>query len=76
MRSLLAFVGGALVTFLVLGWYLNWYTISKETGETPGHARIHFDVNTKKVTDDVNRGIKAGTQKVEQVVEKLPQPSR
>ncbi|MBX7105786.1 MAG: hypothetical protein K1X57_17010 [Gemmataceae bacterium] len=64
MRSLFAFVGGALIAFLGLGWYFQWYTITKEPGATPGHTRIGIDINTKKVTDDVQKGVETGSKAV------------
>jgi hypothetical protein len=63
MRNLLAFVGAALVTFLALGWYLDWYRIqSIPTG--PGRHGFHVDFNTHKITEDVQRGVSKGEEKL------------
>lgn len=47
MRSLFAFLGGVLVTFLILGWYFGWYNI------TSNPNGFDFNVNTKQVGQDV-----------------------
>ena len=37
MRNLLALVGAALVAFLGLGWYLDWYHITPKPATATGH---------------------------------------
>ena len=32
MKNLLAFLGGAIVTFAGVGWYLDWYKIKSSPG--------------------------------------------
>jgi hypothetical protein len=54
MRNLLALVGLATVTFVGLGWYLGWYKLEKTT--SPG-STIQIGIDTKKVTQDVHRGV-------------------
>jgi hypothetical protein len=65
MRSLFTFLGAALVTFLALGWYFNWYTISRPT-TADGRTRIEIDVNGNKIKSD----LKAGEQRVGEFLNK------
>lgn len=72
MRSLLAFIGGALLAFLALGWYFQWYTITNEPGSQPGHTRIGIEINNNKVKEDVQKGFDAGSKAVQGAIESLP----
>ena len=65
MRNLLAFLGAAILTVLVVGWYLGWYDISREPS-TAGHSKLGVDINSDKIGSDV----KQGEQKVEDFLEK------
>jgi hypothetical protein len=65
MRSLFGFVGGVVVAFLGLGWYFQWYTITKEPGTQPGHTRIGIEIDTRKVKEDVQQGVEAGSKAVQ-----------
>ena len=47
------------LTFLGLGWYFGWYTISSKPGTTAGHTSVEIDLNKKKFEADVDRGVKA-----------------
>jgi hypothetical protein len=60
MRNLLALLGFALVAFLVVGWYLDWYHIGPN----------QIDINSKKVSEDVNKGIKSGEERVHDLLDK------
>jgi hypothetical protein len=73
MRSLLTLLGGALVVFLILGYYLNWYSIAKEPGKTPGTHHLEIDINTKKINEDVQRGVKAGADRIGDLINKSPE---
>ncbi len=55
MRNLLALGGAALLIFLGLGWYLDWYRLKAAPG-TDGHRQINIDLNTNKITEDVGKG--------------------
>lgn len=55
MRNLLALAAMALLVFLGLGWYLNWYKIAT-TPSADGHRQINIDLNTQKIKEDVNKG--------------------
>jgi hypothetical protein len=60
MRNLLALLGAALVAFLGLGWYLNWYQITPKPATASGHRSIEIDINSKKIGQDME----AGTEKL------------
>jgi hypothetical protein len=66
MRSLFTFLGAALVAFLVLGWFLDWYKIST-TPTDGGRRQVKIDLNIPKIGED----FKKGEQKAEQVIEKV-----
>jgi hypothetical protein len=57
MRNLLAFLAAALITFLGLGWYLEWYKVSS-TPASDGHREVHIDINTNKIGQDLDKGEK------------------
>jgi hypothetical protein len=46
MRNLLALLGFALVVFLAVGWYMDWYSFASKTDT------IEIGVNKKKMVDD------------------------
>lgn len=72
MRNLLALLGFALVTFLVLGWYLDWYHVAPKASATSGQQGEEIIINKKKIADDVSRGIKAGEEKLQGVKDGKP----
>jgi hypothetical protein len=74
MRNLLALLGFALVTFLAVGWYLDWYHVTPKAGATPGHRSVEIDINSKKISQDVNRGVEAGQEKVHELLDKDGKP--
>lgn len=55
MRNWLALIAAALLIFLGLGWYLDWYRLKTTPGDD-GHRQINIDLNTNKITEDVNKG--------------------
>ena len=59
MRNLLALVGAGTITFLGLGWYLDWYRVSW-LPSAPGRQSLKVDVNPEKITEDVKKGIEKG----------------
>jgi hypothetical protein len=65
MRNLLAFLAAAVLTFLGLGWYLDWYRISS-VPEAGGHRKVEIDLNTPKISADVEKG----EEKVRKMLEK------
>jgi hypothetical protein len=64
MKNLLAFLGGAIVTFAAVGWYLDWYKIKSETGPA-GHRKVNIDFDSVKIADDVQKGVQKGEQKLQ-----------
>ncbi|HEY1375923.1 MAG TPA: hypothetical protein VGF55_03980 [Gemmataceae bacterium] len=74
MRNLLALLGAALVTFLAIGWYLDWYHITPRAGATPGHRSVEIDINSKKIGEDVHKGVEAVEQKGHQLLDKDGKP--
>ena len=74
MRNLLALLGFALVTFLVVGWYLDWYHVTPKAGATPGHRSVEIDINSKKIGEDVHKGVQAGSEKIHDLFDKDGKP--
>jgi len=64
MKNLLAFVGGVIVTFAGLGWYLDWYKVKSEAGPA-GHHKVNIDFDSAKIADDVQKGVQKGEQKLQ-----------
>jgi len=56
MRNLLALAAAALIAFVVVGWFLGWY------------SNFHVDVNTPKITEDINKA----KVKIENILTKKP----
>lgn len=54
MRNLLALGAAALIIFLGLGWYLDWYRLKAAPGED-GHRNINIDLNTNKISEDLGK---------------------
>jgi len=65
MKNLLAFVAAAVIVFLGVGWYLDWFRVVGAPSPA-GHRAYHVDVNTDKIGTDVHKG----EQKVIGAVEK------
>jgi hypothetical protein len=55
MRNLLALAATALLIFAGVGWYLGWYQITSST-DSSGHREIQIDLNSPKISEDLNRG--------------------
>jgi hypothetical protein len=55
MRNLLAFLAAAVLTFAVVGWYLNWYNVERVSTK-PGHQSVHIDINTEQIGEDIRKG--------------------
>jgi hypothetical protein len=75
MRNLLALLGAALVAFLGLGWYLDWYRITPKPATAAGHRSIEIDINSKKIGEDVQRGVKAGSEKLHDLLDGDAKPA-
>jgi hypothetical protein len=55
MRNLLALAAAAVLTFVVVGWYLGWYKF-QSTPEPDGHRQVTIDLNSKKIGEDLKKG--------------------
>src|SRR5581483_5141374 len=69
MRNLLALLGAAVVAFAAVGWYLDWYHVSS-TPASAGHRNVNIDLNSGKILDDVNKGVKKDEDKVQGSLDK------
>ncbi len=70
MRNLFALVGLATVAFLGVGWYMGWYKISSQKSPD-GQQNINVSLDTGKITDDVQAGVKKGAQVGGELVDKV-----
>lgn len=66
---MLALVGLALVVFLGVGYYLNWYSFASQPS-SEGHQRFQIDVNSKKIGQDAQRGVEAASKKLQNLIDK------
>lgn len=57
MRNLFALVGAGTIAFVGFGWYLGWYSLTRQPGTTAGTQRFQVDLHPTKITDDVHKGI-------------------
>lgn len=71
MRNLLAFLAAAAIAFLGLGWYLGWYAV-QPTLTAPGRQSYTIDINSKKIKEDVQRGVRKSGDALEDWFEKSP----
>jgi hypothetical protein len=69
MRNLLAFVAAAILTFVCVGWYLDWYRV-KSSPAPSGHQQLNIDLNRAKIAEDVHKGVQRGEEKLQDVLEK------
>jgi hypothetical protein len=52
MRNILAFLGALVLTLLAVGWYENWFQV-RTTAGTDGNRNISIDIDSTKVTSDI-----------------------
>lgn len=71
MRNLLAFLAAAVIAFLGLGWYLGWYSVHP-TMIKPGQQSYTIDIDSKKIKEDVQRGVRKSGDALEDWFEKAP----
>lgn len=55
MRNLLALLGAAVATFVIVGWFLGWYKVQTTPGPN-GHHQVHIDFNANKIKTDLDKG--------------------
>ena len=67
MRNTLALLAAGVLAVAGLGWYLGWYQV-KSTPLPDGHRAINIDVNAQKIVEDVNKEIKQGSQKLDEIL--------
>ncbi len=66
MRNMLALFGAALLTVVGAGWYLGWYKVRSQPASVPGQHSVNIDINTKKISTDIQQG----EEKIQQFLEK------
>ncbi len=66
MRNMLALFGAALLTVVGVGWYLGWYKVRSQPASVPGQHSVNIDINTNKITTDLQQG----EQKLQQMLER------
>ena len=64
MRNILATIGGAVVLFLGLGWYLGWYSFAVKPSTT-GSVGFEGEVKTDKMKEDAKRALDAANKATE-----------
>ena len=66
MRNLLALLGAGTLTFVGLGWYLDWYRVERQPAPA-GHQRLQLDINPEKISQDVQAGIERGSDFIDSI---------
>src|SRR5262249_35502251 len=70
MRNLLAFAAAAVLVFLGLGWYFDWYHIKTvPTGD--GHQSFTIDINKAKIGSDVKTFEKSIEKKKQETLDSM-----
>jgi len=67
MRNLLAFVAAVVISFAVVGYYLDWYALSSGPVAT-GERNVTVDFHTKKIGQDLRSAEQAVEHKISQRV--------
>jgi hypothetical protein len=65
MKNLLAFVAAAVLMFVGVGWYLDWFQVFNGPAAS-GHHKFELDVDTAKIEKDVE----TGKEKIAAAIEK------
>jgi len=73
MRSFFTLVGFATVAFVGLGWYFDWYHLTRQPANATGTQRFQVDLNGNKIADDVKKGIEEGGEIVDKLREQKSQ---
>ena len=68
MKNLLAFLAAAVLVFVGVGWYLDWFHINPAPA-VAGHHAYSIDLNADKIQSDVQKG----GEKVVDAIEKARQ---
>lgn len=64
MRNILAFFAALMLTFLGVGYFMNWYSISTTPGPD-GRRSVTIDLNTRKIGQDIHES----TEKLQALIE-------
>jgi hypothetical protein len=75
MRNIFALVGAGTVTFVGLGWYLDWYHLSRQPAAT-GTQSFQVDLNPDKITQDVKKGVERGGEIIDRIREDKGTPEQ
>jgi hypothetical protein len=62
---MLALFAAVILTVVGLGWYLDWYKVRSQPASVPGQHSVNIDINTTKISTDLQRG----EQKIQQMLE-------
>jgi hypothetical protein len=55
MRSLISLLFLGVIVFIVAGWFLDWYDVSKVKSEN-GKSSFQIDLNNNKIKGDIHKG--------------------
>ena len=72
MRNLFALVGAGTIAFVGLGWYLDWYKLSRQPAPQ-GTQRLTVDLNPDKIIGDAKKGIERGGEIIDRLRESSEQ---
>jgi hypothetical protein len=61
MRNLLAFLMALLLVVAGLGWYLDWFKVTKSPG-SDGHTTLSIDLNSVKAYQDLSKAANKGAE--------------
>ena len=73
MRNLFALFGAGTIAFVALGWYLDWYKLTRQPAPA-GTQRLTVDLNPDKITGDVRKGVERGGEIIDRLRESNNQP--
>lgn len=68
MKNLFALFGAGTIAFLALGWYLDWYKLTRQPAPA-GTQRLSVDLNPDKITGDVKKGVERGGEIIDRLRE-------
>jgi len=77
MRNTLALLAAVVLIVLVLGYFLNWYSLVGVESQGGGH-RLQIDLNTSKIKADISKGkekLKETIQEIQDVSENAKTPA-
>ncbi|MCS7015935.1 MAG: hypothetical protein NZM42_07445 [Gemmatales bacterium] len=57
MKTIIYVLFLTLCGFLVIGWFLDWYSV-QDVRSSPGKHRLEIEIDTDKIRQDLERGRK------------------